>query len=385
MPQIFISYSRKDIDFARKLAGDLEKAGYDVWWDLTDLRGGDDWVNTIPAAISSSEYVIVVLTPDASESDWVRKEYTQALSLRKKIIPILLKPGTVPFALNTINFVNFTNGEYADRFKELLSALGFTGQPPEVTPYRKAILSLPPWFLRYGIPALIALILLLAFFLIPRPSPPLEETPTDTQTPFIASSLTATQTVTPQSPTATQTSSPTITLTHSLTPTQPTFTASATPPFRSVELCVQVEQTDVQTINVRSGPSSTLYAPLGQIDVGTCLLFSAVHVNTIDETWLLVANNQTDPEMRIFAGGWIRADLLGLEPTDSIPLPAVTLTPTPTPSETPTVTPTFTRTSTPTLTDTPTLTPSHTPTLTLTDTPTPTETETPIPTETPTP
>src|SRR5688572_32221437 len=84
MQQIFISYSRKDIDFARKLAGDLEKAGYDVWWDLTDLRGGDDWVNTIPAAISSSEYVIVVLTPDASESDWVRKEYTQALSLRKK-------------------------------------------------------------------------------------------------------------------------------------------------------------------------------------------------------------------------------------------------------------------------------------------------------------
>ena len=385
MQRIFISYSRKDIDFARKLAGDLEKAGYDVWWDLTDLRGGDDWVNTIPAAISSSEYVIVVLTPDASESDWVRKEYTQALSLRKKIIPILLKPGTVPFALNTINFVNFTNGEYTDRFKELLSALGFTGQPPEVTPYQKAILSLPAWFLRYGIPALIALILLLAFLLIPRPGPPLEETPTTTQTPFIASSLTATQTVTLESPTATQTSSPTITLTHSLTPTQLTFTPTATTqPFRSIELCVQVEQ-DVNNINVRSGPSSIMYAVLGQVPVGTCLLFSAVHVNTIDETWLLVGESQTDPDMRQFAGGWIRANLLGLEPTDSIPLPAVTLTPTPTPSETPTITPTFTRTSTPTLTDTPTLTPSHTPTLTLTYTPTATETETPVPTETPTP
>jgi hypothetical protein len=381
MQQIFISYSRKDIDFARKLAGDLEKAGYDVWWDLTDLRGGDDWVNTIPAAISSSEYVIVVLTPDASESDWVRKEYTQALSLRKKIIPILLKPGPVPFALNTINFVNFTNGEYADRFKELLSALGFTGTPPAVTPYRK----FSPTFLKFGIPALIGIILLLAFILIPRPSPPLEETPTATQTPFIASSLTATQTITPESPTATQASSPTITVTHSLTPTQPTFTASATPPFRSVELCVQVEQTDVQTINVRSGPSSTLYAPLGQVDVGTCLLFSAVHLNTMDETWLLIADNQTNPDMRRFAGGWIRSDLLGLEPTDTIPLPAVTLTPTPIPSDTPTITPTFTRTPSPTLTDTPTLTPSHTPTLTLTDTPTPTETETPVPTATPTP
>jgi hypothetical protein len=147
---------------------------------------------------------------------------------------------------------------------------------------------------------------------------------------------------------------------------------------------VQVEQ-DVDNINVRAGPSSIMYAPLGQIPVGTCLFFNAFHVNMTNETWLRVADNQTNPEMRNFAGGWIRSDLLGLEPTDSIPLPAVTLTPTPTPSETPTVTPTFTRTFTPTLTDTPTLTPSHTPTLTPTDTPAPTETDTPVPTETPTP
>ena len=379
MPQIFISYSRKDIDFARKLAEDLEKAGYDVWWDLTDLRGGDDWVRVIPAAIESSAFFLVVLSPNSAASDWVAKEYTQALNLRKKIIPLLLEPGPVPFALNTINFVNFASGKYEDRFKELLSALGFIGTPPAVTPYRKA-LSLPPWFLKFGIPALIILILL-AFFLISRPEPPPEETPTATRTPSVAASSTVTQTASPEPSTATQTSSPTITVTPSRTPTQPTFTASATPPFRSVELCVQVEQTDVQTINVRSGPSSILYAPLGQIDVGTCLLFSAVHLNTIDETWLLVADSQTDPEMRRFAGGWIRADLLGLEPTDSIPLSAVTLTPTPIPSDTPTITPTVTRTPTSTLTDTPTITPTPSPT----DTPTPTETETSTPTETPTP
>ena len=366
------------MDFARKLAGDLEKAGYDVWWDLTDLRGGDDWVRTIPDAISSSQYVIVVLTPDSVESEWVRKEYTQALSLRKKIIPILLKPTGVPFALNTINFVNFSNGEYEDRFKELLSALGFTGKPPAVTPYQKALLSLPPWFIKFGIPVLLVFSLL-ALFLIPRESPPPEETPTATLTPQIASSSTSTQSHTPEPLSATPTSSPTIAVTPSLTPTRPTFTPSATPPFRSVELCVQVERSDVQTINVRSGPSSTLYAPLGQIDVGTCLLFSAVHLNTMDETWLLIADNQANPDMRRFAGGWIRSELLGLEPTDSIPLPAVTLTLTPTPSDTPTITPTFTRTSSPTLTDTSTPTSSHTPT------PIPTETDTLTPTETPTP
>ena len=63
MTKLFISYSRKDIGFIRQLAGDLEKAGYDVWWDLTDLRGGDDWQRVIPTAIESSEHFIVVLSP----------------------------------------------------------------------------------------------------------------------------------------------------------------------------------------------------------------------------------------------------------------------------------------------------------------------------------
>src|SRR5262245_49456649 len=105
MTQIFISYSRKDINFVRQLARDLEKAGYEVWWDLTDLRGGDDWVRVIPSAIESSQSVIVVLSPNSVVSDWVEKEYAQALSLRKKIIPIMLTQTRVPFALNTINYV----------------------------------------------------------------------------------------------------------------------------------------------------------------------------------------------------------------------------------------------------------------------------------------
>ena len=379
MQQIFISYSRKDIDFVRKLAGDLEKAGYDVWWDLTDLRGGDDWVRVIPAAIESSAYMLVVLSPDGVLSDWVKKEYTQALGLRKKIIPIMLKPTSVPFALNTINYVNFTSGEYVDNFNSLLDALGYTGEPPVVTPYQKTILSIPPSFLKFGIPALILLILL-AFFLIPRTNPPPEETPTATQTSSFAVSPTATQTATLESPTATQTASSTITFTPTLTPTQPTFTPSATrQPFRSVELCVK--RIDARNINVRAGPSSEIYPVLGQIPVETCLFFSAFHVNMKDETWLLVASGQTDPEMGKFSGGWINADLMEIDLTVPIPLPAVNLTPTPTPSDTPTITPTFTRTPTPTPSDTPTPTPTHTPT----ETPSPTETDTPLPTDTPTP
>ncbi len=104
-----------------------------VWWDITDLRGGDDWVRVIPEAIGTSDFVIVVLSPDATASEWVRKEYTQALSLRKKIIPVMLRTTAVPFALNTINYVDFTSEDaYAERLNALLLALGYTGELPVV-------------------------------------------------------------------------------------------------------------------------------------------------------------------------------------------------------------------------------------------------------------
>jgi hypothetical protein len=129
MEKVFISYSRKDMDFARKLAKSLEKAGYDVWWDITDLRGGDDWVRTIPVAIADSQHILVVLSPFI-QSEWVQKEYTQALTLRKKIIPILLTP-TNAFALTPSTMlicfgITLIISEFAQR-------LGPTGIPP-VTP-----------------------------------------------------------------------------------------------------------------------------------------------------------------------------------------------------------------------------------------------------------
>src|SRR5688500_6228303 len=260
MPQIFISYSRKDIAFARKLAGDLEKAGYDVWWDLTDLRGGDDWPRVIPAAIESSQYVIVVLSPNSAVSDWVEKEYTQALGLRKKIIPILLKPSAVPFALNTINYVNFASGEYVDNLNKLLSALGYTGERP----VEAAKPFLPATLRKYGVPILIGVLIvlaLLATFFFPSPGPP----------PSTASVLPPTTpaftfTVEPDTPTVVPTAS--LTVTASLTPTAtvtptPSRTLSPSPTNPTFEMLIYcVNSLYANTINVRSGPG-TNYPPFG--------------------------------------------------------------------------------------------------------------------------
>lgn len=367
MDKIFVSYSRKDMDFARKLARDLEKAGYNVWWDITDLRGGDDWVRTIPAAIADSKYIIVVITPNSVESEWVRKEYTQALSLRKKIIPIMLVPIAVPFALNTINFVNFAVGEYEDNFKNLLSPLGFTGKPPEVTPYNQTKAMLSSMLRKYAVYIAIAIILLLAFVWTSFSAPP-PVTPTFTPT------QTATATSTPEPATDTATLSPTASSTPTVTATKPTATASATrQTFPVLRFCINV-LLDINNINVRSGPGTT-YAVLGEpLDVDSCLNFRALNN---DETWLLIAPNQSTPSLLQYDGGWIRRDLLGLGLTGPVDLPVVTLTPTSAPTSTFTITPSLTPSSTPTITPSPTATNSPTATSTNTATATPTETSSP--------
>ena len=368
MAKVFISYSRKDIGFVRKLAGDLEKAGYEVWWDLTDLRGGDDWLRVIPAAIESSDQFIVVLSPNSAISDWVKKEYTQALSSRKKIIPIMLARSSVPFALNTINYVDFTSDDYAANLQNLLDALGYSGENPATTSA-----AFPLMLRKYAIPVILVtgflLALLSTFVLAPlviTTATPSNIPPTATQ---IASATAVPNTPTDtQMPTASQTETVTVTPTASqtLTPTQnPTLAPTRTNrPFPRLGLCVESEFAN--SINVRSGPGTT-YVPLGEpLLVGTCLFFSA---RNEESTWLQIAPNQQDAALRQYEGGWIYRELLGLGMTGPIDLPAVTLTPTPPPSDTPTITPTATQTRTPLPTPT--------------DTPVPIDTETP--TETPTP
>jgi hypothetical protein len=371
MAQIFISYSRKDIDFIRRLAGDLEKAGYDVWWDLTDLRGGDDWPRVIPSAIESSQFVIVVLSPNSVISDWVEKEYMQAISLRKKIIPIMLTQSRVPFALNTINYIDFTNNDYDASLNKLLSALEYSGSLSSAprSPLAVALRTVQT----YALPIAIAILVILAIVAVRFLSPPAAvPTPTQQSTPSALPSGTPsvipiTETVTPTvSPTVSVTHTPTLTSTATQTPTlEPTVTPSPTnQPFDRLGLCVQSDYAN--SINVRSGPG-TIYAPLGDpLLVGTCLFFSA---RNEESTWLQIAPNQTDPSFQQYEEGWIFRELLGLGMTRPVDLPAVTLTPTLPPSETPTLTPTFTRTPTSTMT----------PSETVTDTPVPTETETPTP------
>lgn len=375
MTQVFISYSRKDIKFARRLAGDLEKAGFDVWWDVSDLKGGDDWVRFIPAAIEASQYFVVLLSPNSIQSEWVEKEYSYAIRHRKKIVPAMIKQCRVPFALHTINYVDFINVDYATGANKLLDALGGAPQPDiQLTRTEKLLKKLPSPVARYSSVILVLLFLLLAFGLysIFKPSPPITPTQPASQTP----------TLTAIPPTDTKTSTPTQTFTptNSLTPTKKPTRTPIPVNFFPPTICIK-PAFDVHSVNVRTGPGVDrgVLNDASAIEVGMCPLIGG---HNAENTWLMIAYKQTDPELQKFGGGWIRKDLFDPDMLARVYLPPITLTPTPTITPSPTITPTFTITLTPSPTRTPTNTP--TPTFTKKPTSTPTRTQTPTRTFTPT-
>ncbi len=89
MAHVFISYSRKNPDYARKLAEDIRKHGFDVWID-DRIDYGDRWWRTIVQAIEDCAAFVVVMSLASENSEWVEREVLLGQREKKPIFPLLL-------------------------------------------------------------------------------------------------------------------------------------------------------------------------------------------------------------------------------------------------------------------------------------------------------
>jgi serine/threonine protein kinase len=91
VPQhLFISYSRRDKDYAVQLSEHLSSSGFHVWID-DQIEYGDAWFNEIDAAIKSCAAFLLVMSPESFQSEWVQKEILLAKRYKKPIFPLLLQ------------------------------------------------------------------------------------------------------------------------------------------------------------------------------------------------------------------------------------------------------------------------------------------------------
>jgi hypothetical protein len=128
MPDIFVSYSRKDKEFASKLVKSLEAEGRDVWIDFDDIPFASEWWDEICSGIESSEAAVFIISPDSLESKVCGLEVNYAIKNNKRLIPILYREAqdrsAVPTEISHLNWIYFNTPEIFDQsYRKLLETV----------------------------------------------------------------------------------------------------------------------------------------------------------------------------------------------------------------------------------------------------------------------
>jgi len=74
----FISYSGKDQEFADRLYDDLQREGVRCWFALHHVQAGKKLHEQIDSAIRLHEKLLLILSPDSINSEWVKTEIAKA-------------------------------------------------------------------------------------------------------------------------------------------------------------------------------------------------------------------------------------------------------------------------------------------------------------------
>src|SRR5947209_4265562 len=87
-PFIFVSYARKDLSFVNRLQVDLDKRGITIWIDQEELQPGTaDWEEAVRDAIQRALAVLLVASPNARRSPYVRDELRIASMYKRPLYP----------------------------------------------------------------------------------------------------------------------------------------------------------------------------------------------------------------------------------------------------------------------------------------------------------
>ncbi|HLQ29110.1 MAG TPA: toll/interleukin-1 receptor domain-containing protein [Ktedonobacteraceae bacterium] len=128
-PYVFISYSRLEEVFAKRLEQDLRAHGLRVWRDEPNITpGSSDWEASIRNAISHAYAVVLIASPSVIKSLYIKGE----LNLAKRYLPRRIYPvwieGTdwldcVPLDFINTQYIDMRKGKYETGLNTLVNVL----------------------------------------------------------------------------------------------------------------------------------------------------------------------------------------------------------------------------------------------------------------------
>jgi hypothetical protein len=131
--EVFLSHASQDGKIAERIAQVLRDHGLPTFFSPTNVIGAQQWQNEILQALKRCDWFIVLLSPNAINSMWVKRETAFALKERRyenQIVPLLYRDcdlGPLEW-LTILQIVDF-RGKFDDDCRALLRVwgLGFKG------------------------------------------------------------------------------------------------------------------------------------------------------------------------------------------------------------------------------------------------------------------
>ncbi len=125
---VFISYSRKDADFARRLNDQLQIYGKTTWFDLESIAEGADFKKEIFTGIETADNFLFIISPDSIGSKYCVSEVEFAAKLGKRFLPLAYRTvdsNQLPQQLASLQWTNFRpdETEFEAAFRRLIRAL----------------------------------------------------------------------------------------------------------------------------------------------------------------------------------------------------------------------------------------------------------------------
>ena len=127
MAKFFVSYSRKDIDFAKRLTADFQKSDLDFWIDWEGIPPTVDWWKEIQKGIEEADAFVFLISPDSVKSKICGKEIDTAVTNGKRIVPIVVREiewQDTPAQLGHLNYIFFNrDNTFEAAVQKLLTAI----------------------------------------------------------------------------------------------------------------------------------------------------------------------------------------------------------------------------------------------------------------------
>src|SRR5882757_3094520 len=134
---VFLSYASQDAEAAKRICGALRVAGVEVWFDQSELRGGDAWDQSIRRQIKECALFVPIISAatQARREGYFRLEWKLAddrTHLMAKGTPFLLPvcvddtkdwDAIVPDSFTAVQWTRLPGGETPPAFGERVKKL----------------------------------------------------------------------------------------------------------------------------------------------------------------------------------------------------------------------------------------------------------------------